>query len=523
MVPQGSSPSNPDLPQTVHVVRGRARAEAVAPVAAALQELLGHDVAAWRDRGFDVVKERTVRTVLQGMLGGVPVHIKVFRTDTLSDRARDALRGPRGAREQRNLLRARALDLPTVEPLACGMAGDGDQLRSFLITRSVAPAAPFHFGMPGHVQQQVGSLLRRMHDAGVLPGDLHPGNLLVDAAEAPWLLDLSSVRHGGEASLSQRAAALALFCHQLDGGPLDPRARRLLDGYRTEGAELPAKLTRELMFAARRWRASALPAFGRRCTRTCRHTEVPERRRGEPRWYLHLGAGVVAARGATDELRSSCAQIAQQPPPPTKTGRRGGVWVLDTVVMKEREAGAAKKLWRAAYWLLFAGVATPPPIALRTFRSRGAVFSQRLANDSLATELAAGRLAPAAIDAAAQSLGRNVGRLHAHGLRNRDLKFDNLVRNPHTGEVAMVDLDGVARQSATDTRGAGADLGRLLAAFRAAGAPGGNATVRTFLRSWLRAHRTLLQQPPLRRLLRTAEHRAGEWAAAHRHERTAAR
>jgi hypothetical protein len=84
----------------------------------------------------------------------------------------------------------------------------------------------------------------------------------------------------------------------------------------------------------------------------------------------------------------------------------------------------------------------------------------------------------------------------------------------------MVDLDGILRKSATDVRGAGADLGRLLAAFRGAGSPGGASTLRTFLRAWLRAHRQLQMESSLRRLLRRAEQRAGEWAEAHRAQAT---
>jgi histone H3/H4 len=50
----------------------------------------------------------------------------------------------------------------------------------------------------------------------------------------------------------------------------------------------------------------------------------------------------------------------------------------------------------------------------------------------------------------------------------------------------------------------------------AAGTPGG-ATVRTaFLRAYLRAHRHLLTTTPIRRVLRAATQRAGEWAEAHR-------
>ncbi|MFN6196842.1 MAG: lipopolysaccharide kinase InaA family protein, partial [Planctomycetota bacterium] len=140
---------------------------------------------------------------------------------------------------------------------------------------------------------------------------------------------------------------------------------------------------------------------------------------------------------------------------------------------------------------------------------------RRVGAGSLADELAAAPPSPAAAVADAARLGRSVGRLHAHGLGNRDLKFSNLVRDPASGALAMVDLDGVRRRAATETRGRGADLGRLLAAFDAAGRPGGAATVRAFLRGYTRAHRALLQDTPLRRLLRLAEARAGEWRSAH--------
>jgi len=508
MVPQGLLPSNPPLPHSATIVQGRARAEAAAPVAKALQALLAHDVAAWSGLGFDVVKERSVRTVLRGPLAGIAVHIKVFRADKLSDRARDVLRGPRGEREVANLLRATALGLPTVEPLASGMATDGDQLRSFVITRTVSDAEPFHFAMAPAVQRRVGALLRTMHARGMLPGDLHPGNLLVDRDGAPWLLDLTSVRHAGEASLVRRADALAFFCHELDGGALDRSARELLTAYLAGGPALPEAFRRELTLATHRWRAAALPAFGRRATRDCRHTEVQEHRRGWPRWYWH--------RLAPPALRELCSKLAAAPPAPVKSGRRGAVWITEHVVGKQREAGASKKLWRAAYWLLFARVDAPTPVALRTFQRQGLVCTVRVPNDPLAVELAQGRLDERAILAAARSLGDNVGRLHAHGLRNRDLKLDNLVRDPVSGRVFMVDLDGVSRKAVPDARGRGTDLGRLLAGFRAAGSPGGERTVHAFVRSYLRAHRTLLQQPPLRRLERVAVRRAKSWASAHR-------
>ncbi|MBX3462062.1 MAG: hypothetical protein KF830_02750 [Planctomycetes bacterium] len=487
---------------------GRAHARAATSIAAPLAHLLRYDVADWGGLGLHSRKERTVRSVLHGRLGDFDVHVKVFRPDTLADRARDALRRDRGEREAANLAVARSLGLPAVEALAWGAAIDRGQLRSFVLTRTIADAEPFQFRLPADVQRCVGALLRQAHERGLDPADLHPGNLLVDDAGRPWLLDLTSMRHAGAVPLRRRAAALALFCHDLDGGPLDPAAKDLLQGYEATGGPMPASFRRELELATRRWRAHALVAFGRRATRSCRHTEVPSRRRGQPRWHWHLPAAADAA-----PLRTACLEFLATAPIPLRRGRRGAVWLDGDLAVKERDRGAARSLWRAAYWLSFAGVATALPVALGLLPDRGLVFCRRLHGPTLAEELATGTADPLAT---ASALGTSVGRLHAHGLRNRDLKFENLVRDPDTGWPCMVDLDGVRRCRGEDTRGLGADLGRLLAAFVAAGAPGGAAAQRRFVAAYLRAHRALRRPVPWRRIRRRAELRAREWASAHR-------
>ncbi len=507
MVPHRPTPGNDSLPHSVTLTIGRATAMAESTVSDALRDLLAHDLETWPTRGFAPAKSRTVRSVFRGELAGVPVFLKVFRADTLADHVRDMVRRDRGSHEASNLLRAQALGLPVVEPIAHGFACEGERLRSFVVTRAVL-GAPFSFALTAAPQFAVGALLRRVHELGVLPGDLHPGNVVVDGHGEPWLLDLTSVRHGNPPSLPHRARDLAFFCHELDGGALDPRARALLTGY-AAAAALPQTFERELQLATHRWRSAALPSFGRRAQRSCRHTEVPPRRRGQPRWHWHL-------LGDDATTRTQCEQFAAAPPAPFKSGRRGAVWLLDQLVVKQRDASKAQRLWRASYWLLFARVPTAAPVALRLHAGLGQVFTRRLANPTLAVELANGALRGAGVLAVARSLGESLGRLHAHGLGNRDLKLDNLVRDPQSGEVCMVDLDGVDRRAVGDSRGRGGDLGRLLAAFRAAGAPGEAVTLRTFLRGYLRAHRWLLQEPPVRRLLRRAEQRAGEWASAHR-------
>jgi tRNA A-37 threonylcarbamoyl transferase component Bud32 len=510
MVPQGPTTGNDPHPHSVALECGTARAIAVAAVAGGLRTLLQREVADWESLGLERIKERTVRSVFRGTLDGVHVHAKAYRADKLADRARDALRRPRGEREAQNLIAARRLGLPAAEPLAWGIAADRGQARSFVVTRTIPGALPFAFTSPPDVQRRTGALLRRMHDLGLQPADLHAGNLVIDGAEQPWLLDLAAVRQGGGPSLVRRAAGLAFFCHELDAGALDRDARDLLAAYRDAGPPLPPDLDRELALATHRWRRGALVSFGRRASRDCRHTEVQARSRGQPRWFWH--------RGGEDDprLRASCVELSRSDQPPLRQGRRGAVWVGDDLVWKQRDRGAARRAWRAAYWLLFARVGSAAPVGLCLMPDRGLLFSRRAGELTLAEELASGRLGAAAIASAATSLGNSIGRLHAHGLRNRDLKLENLVRCRSSGEVLIVDLDGVRRSSADDARGRGADLGRLFAAFRAAGSPGGAGTVRIFLRGYLRANRRLLQQPPLRRILRAAKKRAAEWASAHR-------
>ena len=517
MVPHRLTPGNQALLHSLHVSNG-ATAVASAEVAGALHELLQQDVSTWAAGGFkhsglEQIKERTVRRVFRGTLGATAVHIKVFRADTIAAKAKKALRLGKGEREAKHLQEAGAAGLPTIEPLAFGTAIEGDQHNSFLVTRSVA-SDDFCFPAPPKVAHSVGALIRRVHDAGIEPLDLHPGNVLLQADGEPLLCDLTSLRHSGELSVRKRAQGLAFFCNPIDGGPLDAITREFRRGYEAAGPAMPANFAAELARAARQLRSTALKSFGRRCMRSCKHTDAETRRRAVPWFFWHLD-GEQPSSPSNFELRDACRAFQGDDLTPRRTGRRGSVWLTDTLAIKERDAGKARKLWLASYWLLFAKVPAAKPVALRLLGGRGQVFVERLHNDDLSTELAAGRLDEQSVARSARLFGASIGRLHGHGLRNRDLKLDNLVRDPATDALAMVDLDGVSHVAAEETRGCGRDLGRLLAAFRNAGSPGGDATVARFVWAYVRTRRRLLQSPPMKRILKRAEHRAGEWATAH--------
>ena len=464
------------------------------------------DPSNWTD--WTEVKRSTVRSVYRGELTGpsggpVAVHLKLFRAVRLSDRARDAVTGSRSEREFRNLLRATERDLPCVRPLAAGSHFGSWGSRSFLLTQT-EPGSPLPRGpLPTDVAASAGRLLALAHDAGLHARDLHPGNLLLRPDGDVLLLDLTSAYLGESLDRDERGRALAYFCLNLDGSVLDPSARPLLRAYGADDETRDSALK-----AGRRLRNRALSAFGRRAFRTCRTTTLVRAPR-KPRLSLHNPARVHwdAARALVQDLGSL---------QPVKTGRRGSIYMEGDLVIKERTAAAAKRCLESSYWLQFAGVPTPMPVALSTFMSRGAFVTERLPYPNLLEDLERD-LDKNTLLLGATHLGNSIGRLHSFGLRNRDLKFENLLRDPRTQVVYTVDLDGVRRRLPNDNRGRIADLGRLLAAFRASNSPGGDDVVRAFLRSYIRTCRRLLYPVThLRHVLRQADSRAGQWAAAHR-------
>ncbi len=507
MVPQRSPAGNDPLPQSEPIQAPGCRGLVVTSAQNALQPLLEQLPDT---RGLQLVKESTVRSVLRGRFDNLDVHVKIHRAVTLSDRARDNLRKDRGAREAANLLAAAALGLQAATPLAHGVYRTDHGARSFLVTRTIEGATPFDFDMDPSVLKDVGRMLRSAHDRGFLPGDLHPGNMVVDRTGLPWLLDLGKVEHHGDPDLRRRAADLAFFCAELDGGPMDPAARSLLFAYLDGDREMPGEIIDELVLATRRLRNRQLGKYGRRSSRPCRHTIV-ERDGAGTNWRLHQ----VEDEVERPVLHEACREFLFAPPRPDKEGRRGAVWLGEELVVKRREQGPARHLFEAMYWLSFARVPQPEPVALATRNGVGHVFARRIPAPSLDKALASGRLSGKALLQCAHALGTAVGRLHAFGLRNRDLKFENLVRDPFSGTVCMTDLDGLRRKKAVDRRGQGRDLGRLLAAFRHAGSPGGTAAVTAFARSYLRARQRLLQPAESRRIWRVAGKRAAEWLRAH--------
>lgn len=448
------------------------------------------------------VKTSRVRETVAGEIApGLAVHVKFHRAVTLADRARDAWRGARGLVELDRLREASRRSLPCVEGLAAGRIETADGSRSFVVTRSVPGANPLPRGpLSAEQATAAGCLLRSAHDAGLHARDLHPANVLCRPDGSLLLCDLTSATWAEPLDARDRARGLAFFCQDLDGGVDDPAAVPLIRAY----SPTPLTLACATLLA-RRLRARALVAFGRRATRACRHTDAVCEA-GDVRWFL--------AREAESLHDAARAAAASPPREAKKSGRRGAVWFAGPLVVKQRATAPAQRLFQASYRLRFAGVPAAAPVALRLRHGIGLVFTARVPGPDLRDELRAHALSTRALCDAARALGKSVGRLHSHGLRNRDLKLENLVRDPATGAVLMVDLDGVRAKSACDGRGQAHDLGRLLAAVDECRLADHALVVRTFWRSYLAARRCL-RSTPANDLRRRTAVRARAWARSH--------
>jgi tRNA A-37 threonylcarbamoyl transferase component Bud32 len=184
-----------------------------------------------RDGIATVVKEGPHRAVYRVRLPGLDFHVKHNRLYGWRGRLRELVRPIKARREFALAAALQARGIPTPQPIAWGTEKPGFRpCASWLITETVADSQTllnyFEAGLPTlpvaaqirerrRVARALGALLARLHDAGVVHHDLHPGNLLVrfDESRVPslWLLDLHTVSIGSPCSRAARRSNLSVF------------------------------------------------------------------------------------------------------------------------------------------------------------------------------------------------------------------------------------------------------------------------------------------------------------------------
>jgi tRNA A-37 threonylcarbamoyl transferase component Bud32 len=420
-------------------------------------------------RGWSLVKARPMRAVLRAVLdgGARDLHVKVRRSASALDRARDRWRSPRGPSEGALLEALLERGVPAARPVA--WSGDPAARVDVLVTLTVPAARSLAdvLADAGGVRRRraaidaIARLLRRAHDAGWRGRDLHRDNVLL-AAEGPVLLDPGDVPLGPPLAPPRRAFALGVAAHGLGA---DPRTglralRAYFGGDRAAArrwAPLAASAARSVARAYRRGRS-------RRATRTGLHFEV---------WRpLGPASMAVRSRGGAPEawVERAAGWVEADPPGFTAMKAQGNVTAgrlpgLERTVVLKRWPSLWRdrfrvprpiRAFRRAYALRVRGVACPEPLlAVAGGKGRG-VYVAALAGGggSEALDLhracAGGARSPlaslprASRRAALHRLGRFLRRLHDAETSHRDLKAPNLVAIPGSRGVsfAVVDLDG---------------------------------------------------------------------------------
>jgi tRNA A-37 threonylcarbamoyl transferase component Bud32 len=391
-------------------------------------------------------------------------------------------------REWRMLSAMQAAGVPAPEPLALGSLPDGDRLLALRWVDGV----DFETALPGEARARrdllaaLAALVRRVHAAGFVHGDLHLGNLLVDA-RGPVLLDWQHAR----ATRNPRALRADLARLEFSLAPHVSRGRRLRMRESVLGIERPLDAASR---AALREAGDASDARARdhaqsRTESVCRPGRVAarfdgSRRSASPRY---AGSGdVTSARGLRlRELEEGALvaildahrdAIAKQDARLLKSDVRSSVTGLEVaglrVVVKETPfRGVARALadvargsagfraWRAGHGLSARRIGAARPLAYGESKRLGVPVASWVVLEDLRpaadAAFAVGEGAASADDVL-DALTHFAIALHRAGVDHGDLKATHILLSRTLDGLVpqLIDLEGVRfmRQLSDDRR-----------------------------------------------------------------------
>jgi tRNA A-37 threonylcarbamoyl transferase component Bud32 len=393
------------------------------------------------------VKESSAKIVTVHSVGGREYYVKRYRHTVTPFRAVGYLvRATPARREWRLARQMEQRGLPIVHHLALGEQRTGFRVKeSILITEGFQGLSIGYFRDDETKLAAVVALVGRMHAAGVLQTDLHPGNILMNPGGELRLLDLDGATVKTALSPTERNENLAYLCIHLPL-PVPPEIRAIIP--RVRGRVLAARSER--CFKANR-DFSAVHSGGRNWF--VRHAPWPAEKNS-----------VLAAPDAF----LSGAKIL-------KAGRSSTVGVKNGLVLKRYNFrhwyNPAKDLFRPskgiknfqrAYHLELTGIRTARPLAAADDHLAGLPIRSFFVMEEIAGAVPL-PLWAGDKRAALGNVAELMARLHGEGFTHRDLKDNNIVFD-RDAQPNLIDLDGLRFLGAApaDAEAAG-DLARLAA------------------------------------------------------------
>ncbi|MBX9585224.1 MAG: hypothetical protein K2X87_33375 [Gemmataceae bacterium] len=471
------------------------------------------DLDGWIADGLaEVVKENPYRTVYRVELPGGAVFVKRCRVRGFRAWWREVLRPPKARLEFDNALALLARGIPTARPVAWGRVDSLWPGESALVTEEFAGVpllrvleGPLTAAGRRELAVTLGRFFARLHDAGVVHPDPHPGNVLIAPDGRLALLDVHAVRFGYSLGWPDFRANLVLLNrwfqlrasradrHRFWRAYLAARAT-LAEGRARGGREPPVSSTQQGAHAPRSPRPDAVREVERYTAASNLRFWAGRvsRCRGTNRHFRRVKAGAVRGWAVRDlpeeflrEFLADPAALFRRPGVRVlKDSRTSTVAALDLptpagprpVVLKRVNVrrwhepvknlfrpSAVVRSWVNGHTLRDRWLPTPRPLAAVHVYRHGLP-----AEGYLLTELVHGavELTDAVPDlrAVAGRLARLVRQMHDRHVSHRDLKAANVLLE-HGSTPTLIDLVGVRVGRAVSFRQRAKELARLNASF----------------------------------------------------------
>lgn len=265
----------------------------------------------WRDQGrLTVVKTGPHRVVYRADLAEGAVYVKHFLVPDFRAKVRQWVRRGKARNEGSRAGQLAAIGVPTITPIALGeQRKRGFLFENYLVTHAIDDAVPLdtfvESTLPDLPERKAARLRRaisealalltaRLHDAGLVHRDFHPGNVLVRFGEAGRvhlaIIDLDALRAVRRLSWREARDNLAqldhYFCFRCGRPDRQRFLRRYLEARRTRPSD-PSAFARAVEATTRAWAERLWTRWGRRC-------------RGTNKYFLATRGGVGRAIASRD-------------------------------------------------------------------------------------------------------------------------------------------------------------------------------------------------------------------------------